>query len=118
MYLALCGCLFVLLVADGAALWHGFLIPGFLSAYLAVCSSPHLKSFGNSNCTQKPLCFVVLWFGIKFLRWRSLKLRLENLSDFEEAKLRFRYLDEIAQRAAVRVQPQQPRGWGNLWGLM
>ncbi|GIC92813.1 uncharacterized protein Aud_009286 [Aspergillus udagawae] len=100
MYLALCGCLFVLLVADGAALWHGFLIPGLLSAYLA------------------PLCFVVLWFGIKFLRWRSLKLHLENLSDFEEAKLRFRYLDEIAQRAAVRIQPQQPRGWGNLWGLM
>jgi hypothetical protein len=45
MYLALCGCLFVLLIADGAALWHGFLIPGLLSAYLAVCSSPHLKIF-------------------------------------------------------------------------
>ncbi|KAJ5160876.1 uncharacterized protein N7482_007880 [Penicillium canariense] len=100
MYLALCGCLVVLVIANGAALWQGFLVPGFLSAYLA------------------PLCFIVLWFGIKFLRWGSLKLHLEDLSDFEQVKLKFRYLDEIGQRAAVRVQPQQPRGWGNLWGLM
>lgn len=41
MYLALFGCLFVLLIADGAALWHGFMVPGFLSAYLAVCSSTY-----------------------------------------------------------------------------
>jgi amino acid transporter len=46
MYLALCGCLFILFIADGAALWHGkFLVPGFLSAYLAVCSSTHRKIF-------------------------------------------------------------------------
>ncbi|CAI7587990.1 unnamed protein product [Penicillium pancosmium] len=100
MYLALLGCLFVLIIADGAALWHGFLVPDFLSSYLA------------------PLCFFALWFGIKYLRWKSLKLRLKDLSDFEEAKLSFRYLDEIGQRASMRVQPEQPRGWGNLWGLM
>ncbi|KAJ5668870.1 hypothetical protein N7462_009940 [Penicillium macrosclerotiorum] len=100
MNLALFGCLFVLIIADGAALWHGFLVNDFLSAYLA------------------PPCFVVLWFGIKYLRWRSLKLHLKDLSDFEEAKLSFRYLNEIGERASMRVQPQQPRGWGNLWGLM
>lgn len=41
MYLALFGCLFVLIIADGAALWHGFLVPDFLSAYLAVGFSTH-----------------------------------------------------------------------------
>jgi amino acid transporter len=36
MYLALAGCIFIIVVADGAALWHGFHAPLFLSAYLAV----------------------------------------------------------------------------------
>lgn len=36
MYLALFGCLFTLIVADGAAIWNGFHETGFLSAYLAV----------------------------------------------------------------------------------
>lgn len=38
MYLAVGGCLFTLIVADGAALWHGFQASLFLSAYLAVCT--------------------------------------------------------------------------------
>lgn len=36
MYLALFGCLFLLFVANGAALWNGFHTTPFLSAYLAV----------------------------------------------------------------------------------
>lgn len=36
MYLALFGCLFTLIVVDGAALWNGFHDTAFLSAYLAV----------------------------------------------------------------------------------
>jgi amino acid transporter len=35
-YLALAGCMFVLLVANGAALWNGFHLLPFLSSYLTV----------------------------------------------------------------------------------
>lgn len=43
MYVALAGCLFVLLVADGAALWAGFHYTSFISGYLAVS----LRAFKN-----------------------------------------------------------------------
>lgn len=39
-YVALVGCLFTLVVADGAALWNGFRLTAFLAAYLAVRPFP------------------------------------------------------------------------------
>lgn len=44
MYAAVLGCLFVLIVADGAALWKAFHAQSFLTAYLAV-SHPSTLSF-------------------------------------------------------------------------
>lgn len=38
-YLALTGCVFVLFVANGAALWNGFHLLPFLSSYLTVRES-------------------------------------------------------------------------------
>lgn len=119
MYLALFGCLFVLIIADGAALWHGFLVPEFLSAYLAVClaiSAQLTTYFRNIDHDKQPLCFLALWAGIKYQRKGS--LHLKNLSNLVVAKESFRYLDEIGQRASMKNQPEEPRGWGNLWGLM
>jgi amino acid transporter len=36
-YAALVGCIFVLVVANSAALWNGFHVMPFLSSYLIVC---------------------------------------------------------------------------------
>lgn len=46
MWLAIGGCLFVLIVADGASLWIAFQARAFLSAYLAVSTgTPFLSGF-------------------------------------------------------------------------
>ncbi|RAQ55503.1 amino acid transporter [Aspergillus flavus] len=103
MYLAVGGCLFTLIVADGAALWHGFQASLFLSAYLA------------------PLCFLSLWFVIKTYRsggWQNIRWELEDLSNIIEVKEKIRKLDELKDRATARDGAQQKPGWGNLWGVI
>lgn len=49
-YAAFAGCIFVLLVANSAALWNGFLVMPFLSSFLIV------------------IVFIALWLGIKLKR--------------------------------------------------
>ncbi|KAL4925373.1 amino acid permease-domain-containing protein [Aspergillus undulatus] len=101
MYLALFGCLFVLAVADGAALWHNWATPRFLSAYLAV------------------LCFIPLWVGIKFYNnWGNVEWKLEDLSNFISVEQKLRELDEIHDLATARDTDTPQKGWGNLWGFM
>ena len=36
-WVGLIGCLFILIVCNGAPAWHGFNVLPFLSAYLIVC---------------------------------------------------------------------------------
>ncbi|KAE8150013.1 hypothetical protein BDV25DRAFT_155275 [Aspergillus avenaceus] len=103
MYLALFGCLFILIVADGAAIWHKFHVPLFLSAYLA------------------PMCFLALWLAIKTYRsggWRNIRWELEDLSNVVEVKEKVQRLDELRERATARDGARQRAGWGNLWGVM
>ncbi|EAU32726.1 conserved hypothetical protein [Aspergillus terreus NIH2624] len=103
MWLAIGGCLFVLIVADGASLWIAFQARAFLSAYLA------------------PICFIPLWLLIKTYRshgWKNIKWELEDLSNLAEVKNKIQRLDEIRQRATARDDIVQKPGWGNLWGLM
>ncbi|GES63273.1 amino acid transporter [Aspergillus terreus] len=103
MWLAIGGCLFVLIVADGASLWIAFQSRAFLSAYLA------------------PICFIPLWLLIKTYRshgWKNIKWELEDLSNLAEVKNKIQRLDEIRQRATARDDIVQKPGWGNLWGLM
>ncbi|KAL6231194.1 hypothetical protein BDW75DRAFT_248064 [Aspergillus navahoensis] len=101
MYLALFGCIFVLAVADGTALWHNWVTPRFLSAYLSI------------------LCFIPLWLGIKYYNnWGSVRWKLEDLSNFSLVKRKLEELDEIHDLATVRDYEIQEKGWGNLWGFM
>ncbi|KAL5001043.1 amino acid permease-domain-containing protein [Aspergillus recurvatus] len=101
MYLALFGCVFVLAVADGAALWHNWVAPRFLSAYLSI------------------LCFIPLWLGIKYYNnWGSVRWKLEDLSNFALVRRKLEELDEIHDLATVRDDEIQEKGWGNLWGVM
>ena len=41
-YASLSGCIFILVIANGATLWIGFRVQTFLSAYLAVSGRPTL----------------------------------------------------------------------------
>ncbi|KAL4975298.1 amino acid permease-domain-containing protein [Aspergillus desertorum] len=101
MYLAFFGCIFVLAVADGAALWHNWVTPRFLSAYLSI------------------LCFIPLWLGIKYYNnWGSVQWRLEDLSNFALVRRKLEELDEIHDLATARDDEVQEKGWGNLWGFM
>ncbi|KAL4984585.1 amino acid permease-domain-containing protein [Aspergillus falconensis] len=101
MYLGLFGCIFVLAVADGAALWHNWVTPRFLSAYLSI------------------LCFIPLWLGIKYYNnWGNVTWKLEDLSNFALVRRKLEELDEIHDLATVRDDEIQEKGWGNLWGFM
>ncbi|OCK78101.1 amino acid transporter [Lepidopterella palustris CBS 459.81] len=103
MILALAGCLFVLIVANGASLWKGFNKTPFLTAYLA------------------PLFFLTLWLVVKIYRAggiRHVEWRLTDLSDPHAVKLKIVRLDDIRFRATVDEDEVQPPGWGNLWGLV
>ncbi|KAL4862467.1 hypothetical protein BDV12DRAFT_203010 [Aspergillus spectabilis] len=100
MYVALFGCLFVIAVADGAALWHNWVAPRFLSAYLSI------------------LCFIPLWLGIKFYNnWGNVQWKLEDLTHFVNVEHKLRQLDEIHDLATARDTDVGERGWGNLWGF-
>lgn len=102
MVLALAGCLFILVVANGAALWKGFNKTPFLSAYLA------------------PLFFIAFWVCLKVYRYGGLKnveWGLVDLSDVEAVKRKIMRLDDIRFRATGDENDVGPRGWGNLWGL-
>ncbi|KKK14130.1 hypothetical protein AOCH_000811 [Aspergillus ochraceoroseus] len=101
MYLALFGCLFVLIVPDGSALWHHFAAPRFFSAYLAI------------------ICFVLIFLGIKIYRnWGNVEWRLEDLSRFVNVERKLRELDEIHDLATTRDTDVQEPTLRNLWGLM
>lgn len=102
MVLALAGCLFVLVIANGAALWKGFNKTPFLSAYLA------------------PLFFGAFWVCLKVYRyggWRNVEWALADLDDVDEVKRKIMRLDDIRFRATGDENDVGPRGWGNLWGL-
>ncbi|KAI9369534.1 amino acid permease-domain-containing protein [Aspergillus egyptiacus] len=101
MYLALFGCLFVLIVADGTALWHNWDTPRFLSAYLSV------------------LCFGPLYLGIKiYNNWGNVQWKLEDLEHFASVEEKLKELDGIYHHATASEEDVQEKGWGNLWGLM
>ena len=102
MVLALAGCLFILVVANGAALWKGFNKTPFLSAYLA------------------PLFFIAFWVCLKVYRYGGLgnvEWGLVDLSDADAVKRKIMRLDDIRFRATSDENDVGPRGWGNLWGL-
>ncbi|TQB73793.1 hypothetical protein MPDQ_005440 [Monascus purpureus] len=100
MYAAVLGCLFVLIVADGAALWKAFHAQSFLTAYLA------------------PICFIALFLTMKFYKYgfRHINWHLEDLSNVNVVKRKIQELDDIKDRATAKDTGKQPIGWPNLWG--
>ncbi|TDZ34984.1 Arginine permease CAN1 [Colletotrichum spinosum] len=74
-HVALCGCLFLLLVCNGAAVWKSFNILPFLSAYLAI------------------FVFLALWVFLKL--FRGAKWSLSDLSDRERVIKIIRHLHEL-----------------------
>ncbi|OJJ46050.1 hypothetical protein ASPZODRAFT_67618 [Penicilliopsis zonata CBS 506.65] len=102
MYAALFGCLFILVVCNGAVLWNGFHYKAFLAEYFA------------------PLAFLALWLFLKIYRsggWRYVNWRLEDLSNINVVQDKIDRLDDIRHRATARDTYQEQPGWGNLWGL-
>lgn len=61
----------------------------------------------------------MLWLALKVYggslcgRWQ-----LEDLSNINVVKDKIKHLDELKYRASATRGPEQPIGWGNLWGLM
>ncbi|KGO36020.1 Amino acid/polyamine transporter I [Penicillium expansum] len=90
-YLALLGCIFVSLVANGAALWNGFHLLPFLASYLA-------------DFIEQVIVFVGLWVLLKIMR--GAKWSLVDLSQPEKAKKIFSHLHDI--RLSV-TQPNEPK---------
>ncbi|KUM64698.1 hypothetical protein ACN42_g2348 [Penicillium freii] len=74
-YLSLLGCIFVSLVANGAALWNGFHLLPFLASYLTV------------------IVFVGLWVLLKIMR--GAKWSLVDLSQPDKVAKIFKHLNEI-----------------------
>ncbi|KAK3693398.1 amino acid transporter [Podospora appendiculata] len=74
-YLALSGCLFVLLVANSAPLWNGFYLLPFLSSYLIV------------------IAFIALWVLLKLVRGASWSM--VDLSNPDRVVKKFRDLHDI-----------------------
>ncbi|KAJ5685593.1 hypothetical protein N7455_010720 [Penicillium solitum] len=74
-YLSLLGCIFVSLVANGAALWNGFHLLPFLASYLTV------------------IVFVGLWVLLKIMR--GAKWSLVDLSQPDKVTNIFKHLNEI-----------------------
>ncbi|KAJ5133678.1 uncharacterized protein N7443_004698 [Penicillium atrosanguineum] len=74
-YLALAGCIFVLIIANGAALWKGWHLLPFLSAYLTIA------------------VFLGLWVFLKLARGASWSW--EDLSSYENVSETIQYLHEI-----------------------
>ncbi|OQE39860.1 hypothetical protein PENCOP_c006G04402 [Penicillium coprophilum] len=74
-YLALLGCIFVSLVANGAALWNGFYLLPFLASYLSV------------------FVFVGLWVLLKIMR--GAKWSFVDLSQPDKVARIFRHLHDI-----------------------
>ncbi|CEL10374.1 hypothetical protein ASPCAL13495 [Aspergillus calidoustus] len=79
-YMALVGCLFILLVANGAFLWKGFHKFPFLSGYLFL------------------IAFVVLWIFLKVVR--GAKWRFVDLSNPTKVVRKLRKLHDIRLAAA------------------
>ena len=81
-YIAFAGCLFVLLVANGAALWKGFHLVPFLASYLTVRQTFPLKSLIRwvESLTIQVLVFLGLWAVLKIVRnanWSFVELSNE-----------------------------------------
>ncbi|CAN8095326.1 unnamed protein product [Discula destructiva] len=74
-YLAFAGCLFILIVANGASLWKDFKIVPFLSSYLII------------------LAFVTLWVILKV--YRHARWSWTNLSEPEDVVRKIRRLHEF-----------------------
>jgi yeast amino acid transporter len=94
-WLALGGCLFILVVANGAGLWKEFHFQPFLSGYLAV------------------ICFAGLVVGLKVVRrgqWR-----LVDLSNGDDVAEKMKRLHEIRFRSAEQVAEDQKRSQWLRW---
>ncbi|KAL4951066.1 amino acid permease-domain-containing protein [Aspergillus filifer] len=79
-YIALAGCLFILIIANGAFLWKGFHKFPFLSSYLFV------------------LVFIAMWILLKVVRGG--KWRLVDLSNPDKVVRKFRNLHDIRLAAS------------------
>ncbi|KAI0854225.1 amino acid permease-domain-containing protein [Daldinia vernicosa] len=96
-YLGLGGCLLILLVLDGAALWNGFYTEPFLSSYLLVA------------------IFVLVWVALKL--WRGAKWSLVDLSNPDLAIGIIRGLHESSY-AGFQAEPNPNRRRGSsVWAL-
>jgi len=96
-YIAITGCLFILIIASGAALWKKWNTNAFLSAYLA------------------PICFVILWIVLKIMRNAS--WRLVDLSNGRDVARKMRTLHQIRFRSAAERDENIERSLWNFWGL-
>ncbi|KAI1645506.1 amino acid permease-domain-containing protein [Daldinia loculata] len=96
-YLGLAGCLLILLVLDGAALWNRFYVEPFLSSYLIVA------------------IFLLVWVALKL--WRGAKWSLVDLSNPDLAIGIIRGLHESSY-AGFQTEPNPNRRRGSsIWAL-
>ncbi|KAK8056455.1 hypothetical protein PG993_001682 [Apiospora rasikravindrae] len=93
-YASLAGCLFILVVSNGASQWIGWKPEPFLSSYMAV------------------ICFICLWVLLKLIR--GAKWSLVDLSNSDKVIIKIRNLHEARFRG-VDEKPDPPSIW-NLWG--
>ncbi|KAI1415506.1 amino acid permease-domain-containing protein [Hypoxylon sp. FL1857] len=93
-YSGLAACLLILLVINGAALWHRFHAQAFLSSYLIV------------------IIFIALWAVLKF--WRHAKWSLVDLSDPDQVIEIMRGLHEFSF-AGFQDESISDPGRGSLW---
>lgn len=94
-FASLAGCIFILVVADGAALWKEFQVQPFLSAYLS------------------PIFFFLLFVAIKLYYKNSWSL--VDLSEADTVIYRMKELDKLRWRNTADDERLKP--YYNCWGL-
>ncbi|KAK3335231.1 amino acid transporter [Cercophora scortea] len=105
-YLALSGCLFVLLVANSSPLWNGFFLLPFLSSYLIVRDISFISVSGVTavqwhaanemkllSVVQQVIVFIALWVLLKLVRGASWSM--VDLSNPDRVVKKLRDLHDI-----------------------
>jgi yeast amino acid transporter len=96
-YVAFAGCLFVLIVANGASLWNGFHQLPFLSSYLIVSNTVPSNCSHSMNANGyssfQVLVFFALWILLKLIR--SAKWSFVDLSNPQRVAKKLRDLHDI-----------------------
>ena len=119
-WLALIGCLFIVIIANGASLWIRFRPSPFLGAYLAVSIASYCNKIREGIAANfflnQPIAFLCTWMVMKLMKlmrrdpWRPV--------DLSQGDVVLRKLEELDRLRWRNTEDQEPLGaWYNLWGL-